>query len=192
MHLCVCMGNTSQSNPALTFGMNPLPTAFNGARSGHRALRKGRVSIPEQAYLVTTVCQDRTPVFLDASLAVQATALLNSALAWPNASVEAWVLMPDHWHGLVVLTSDEPLSRVVQRFKALVSRQLPRPQGQTRRLWQRGFHDHALRNEASLVKVARYVVDNPVRAGLCARWSDWPHRGGQLISTLDPADPMWL
>ncbi|MFN7782143.1 MAG: REP-associated tyrosine transposase [Lysobacterales bacterium] len=155
-------------------------------------MRKGRVSIPEQAYLVTTVCQDRTPVFLDASLAVQATALLNSALAWPNASVEAWVLMPDHWHGLVVLTSDEPLSRVVQRFKALVSRQLPRPQGQTRRLWQRGFHDHALRNEASLVKVARYVVDNPVRAGLCARWSDWPHRGGQLISTLDPADPMWL
>jgi REP element-mobilizing transposase RayT len=73
--------------------------------------------MPEQAYLVTTVCQDRTPVFLDASLALKATALLNSGVAWPHASVEAWVLMPDHWHGLVVLTSDEPLSRVVQRFK---------------------------------------------------------------------------
>ena len=40
-------------------------------------------------------------------------------------------------------------------------------------LWQRGYHDHALRKDEDIKDVARYIVANPVRAGLVARVGDY-------------------
>lgn len=68
--------------------------------------------------------------------------------------------MPDHWHGLIQL-GDEPLGRVVGRFKAAVSRRLGRGG-----MWQEGFHDRCVRREQDLRRAARYLVANPVRAGI--------------------------
>ncbi|MEJ1380959.1 MAG: transposase, partial [Candidatus Sedimenticola sp. (ex Thyasira tokunagai)] len=42
-------------------------------------------------------------------------------------------------------------------------------------VWQAGFHDHALRREEDIIGVARYVVANPMRAGLADRVGDYPH-----------------
>ncbi|BAU72594.1 Transposase [Metapseudomonas furukawaii] len=42
------------------------------------------------------------------------------------------------------------------------------------RLWQKGFHDHALRSDEDVKTVARYVVANPLRAGLVERLADYP------------------
>jgi len=44
-----------------------------------------------------------------------------------------------------------------------------------RRIWQDGFHDHALRQEEDLAEVARYIVANPLRAGLVERVGDYSH-----------------
>jgi REP element-mobilizing transposase RayT len=44
-----------------------------------------------------------------------------------------------------------------------------------RPVWQNGFHDHALRQEEDLAEVARYIVANPLRAGLVERLGDYPH-----------------
>ena len=41
-------------------------------------------------------------------------------------------------------------------------------------LWQEGFHDHALRKEEDLVKLARYIVANPLRAGIVSKIADYP------------------
>ncbi len=41
-------------------------------------------------------------------------------------------------------------------------------------VWQQGFHDHALRREEDAVHVARYIVANPLRAGLVGRIGDYP------------------
>jgi hypothetical protein len=41
-------------------------------------------------------------------------------------------------------------------------------------VWQPGFFDRALRAEDDLVAVARYIVANPLRAGLCRRLGDYP------------------
>ena|SRR5690242_2443060 len=38
-----------------------------------------------------------------------------------------------------------------------------------------GYHDRALRREEDVVATARYVVMNPVRAGLVSRIGDYPH-----------------
>lgn len=159
---------------------------------GYRELRKGRVSLPHQAYLVTTVCHDRESPFANPALADVATEVLSSPLTWPHATVQAWVLMPDHWHGLIVLAGGESLSRVMQRTKSLVTQRVREAGGARPSLWQRGFHDHALRREESVTAAARYILENPVRAGLVGHWSDWRCRGGVLLETLEPGSPLFV
>lgn len=41
--------------------------------------------------------------------------------------------------------------------------------------WQRSFYDHALRREEDRLQLARYVVANPLRAGIVERLGDYPH-----------------
>ena len=69
----------------------------------------------------------------------------------------------------MTLGEDAALSVVVRAVKAVTAKKLGGA------LWQCGFHDHALRREEDLLGVARYVVANPVRAGLVARVGDYPH-----------------
>lgn len=42
------------------------------------------------------------------------------------------------------------------------------------RIWARAFHDHAVRADEDLVAVARYVIANPVRAGLANNVCEYP------------------
>lgn len=46
--------------------------------------------------------------------------------------------------------------------------------GRSGPLWQKGFHDRALRQEEDLQAVARYVIANPRRAGLVDRTGSYP------------------
>ena len=85
------------------------------------------------------------------------------------AETLAFVVMPDHVHWLVQLKDGTNLGEAVRRFKARVSLTLGRP------VWQRGFHDHALRRDEDIVATARYVVVNPVRAGLVQSIGNYAH-----------------
>ena len=49
-----------------------------------------------------------------------------------------------------------------------------------RKLWQRSFYDHALRKEESLNDVARYIWENPVRAGIVATAVDYAWSGSEV------------
>lgn len=157
---------------------------------GYRALRRGRVSLEGQVYLVTTVCHERRPLFADSTTARAVMTVLSDPATWPQASAKAWVLMPDHWHGLIELRGEENVSRTLQRLKSLITRAVRQTRSDSVPVWEAGFHDHALRREETLVAAARYVLDNPVRAGLCERWNDWPWRGGAMLASLSPEDPL--
>lgn len=74
--------------------------------------------------------------------------------------------MPDHWHGVVQLGERDDLSTIINRAKSAMAKARNRVTGNRGRVWERGYHDHALRRDEDLVKIARYVVSNPVRAGL--------------------------
>jgi REP element-mobilizing transposase RayT len=86
----------------------------------------------------------------------------------------AWVLMPDHAHWLLQLGDLETLAAVVNRLKSASARHTNRALGRQGALWQKAFHDHALRSEEDLRQTARYVVANPLRAGLVRRINDYP------------------
>jgi REP element-mobilizing transposase RayT len=141
---------------------------------GHAALRRGRVSEPGRIYLVTTVAWNSAPIFRDHLAARTAARVIHSPKTWRQAQCLAWVLMPDHWHGLVELGDDADLSVVVGKVKSMVTKAL-RKAGRVSPVWQRAFHDRALREEDDLKAVARYVVANPVRAGLVRRLGDYPY-----------------
>jgi len=142
--------------------------------AGRKALRQGRVSRPAQVYLVTTTTSQRRPLFVATHAARTACRAIAWAGSWGDARLLAWVLMPDHWHGLVRL-GDEPLGRVMNRFKAGVTRSLHAANAAEGRIWDRGFHDRALRADQDLRQAARYLVANPLRAGLVTQALDYPY-----------------
>jgi REP element-mobilizing transposase RayT len=94
---------------------------------------------------------------------------------YPGVSVDTFVLMPDHVHGIVQLfeSSDSAhalsLSDVMHRFKTLTTTRyidgvnaLGWPAFQ-KHLWARSYYEHVVRNEASLARIRAYIVENPVR-----------------------------
>ena len=93
---------------------------------------------------------------------------------WGDACPLCWVLMPDHWHGLVELGERDDLSFVMNCFKSVTSKCIQQPE-QVTRIWARGFHDHALRGDEDIHAAARYIIANPLRAKLVDRAGDYPY-----------------
>ena len=138
-------------------------------RPRSRDLRKGRVSLPGQVYHITTATSDRIPVFADWRSARMLINALREAQTRGVATTLAFVVMPDHMHWLLQLGADVSLPQMVGSVKAVTAHKLGQP------IWQSGFHDHALRHEDDVMEVARYIVANPLRAGLVEQLVDYPH-----------------
>ena len=136
-------------------------------------LRRGRVSLPGHVYLLTTSTARRRAVFKDIEPARTVARSSMDRSCWGDARLLCWVLMPDHWHGLVQLGERDSLSLVMNRFKAFTARRMACTQ--TGVIWDRGFHDRALRREEDVRAVARYIVANPLRAGLVSHVLDYPY-----------------
>jgi REP element-mobilizing transposase RayT len=140
-----------------------------------RDLRKGRTSIPNQVYLVTTVTHARIPLFNNFTAGRIVVNEFRHSDALGNSLTHAYVVMPDHFHWLMQPEARLPLSAVVGKVKSHAARLVNHLNGtRGKTVWQRGFHDHALRKDASVVAVARYIVANPLRAGLAKRPGDYP------------------
>jgi len=82
--------------------------------------------------------------------------------------------MPDHLHLVVEgLSDDADLQRFVKIGKQRAVYSL-RENHLVCNVWQEGFHDWVLRPEQTTENVIRYVLNNPVRAGLVERPEDYP------------------
>ncbi|EPM68032.1 hypothetical protein A584_19334 [Pseudomonas syringae pv. theae ICMP 3923] len=145
---------------------------MNERAQSHR-LRTGRISGAGQIYLVTAKTFQRNPVFSDWRMGRLLVEELRQIQEQQLADSLAWVVMPDHIHWLLQLNG-QSLSRVVQRVKSKSAIAINRAKGCSGPFWQSGFHDISVRNEDSLVNYARYVVANPVRAGLVKSVRDYP------------------
>ncbi|HMB58245.1 MAG TPA: transposase [Arenimonas sp.] len=141
---------------------------------GHAALRKGRFSREGQVYLVTFTTYRRRPWFFDFHQACTACREICDSRNWQSSALKAWVLMPDHWHGLVELGPDKTLSQTIQSLKANTARRIRKAHPGIGRIWAPSFHDRAIRSDEDLVHAARYLVLNPIRAGLSRRIRDYP------------------
>ncbi len=144
---------------------------------GYRALRAGRASLQGQHYLITTVFHERARRFLDGRDAFAVASKLKESELWEESRLLCWVLMPDHLHMLIELGACRSLSALIQRVKCVTARSANQAGGRSGSVWMPGFHDRALRAEDEMVGVARYIIENPIRAGLAEEIGEYPYWG---------------
>jgi putative transposase len=120
--------------------------------------------------------------------------LLSTAAHW-GVEIIAYCFMPDHLHALVEGLSEQADSReFADAFRQISGFYFKQARG--RRLWQEGYFDHVLREEEDTIAVARYIVLNPVRAGLCAHASEYALLGStryelpELMTAVDWYPPV--
>ncbi len=110
---------------------------------------------------------------------------------FPAIRLDDFVLMPNHFHAIIWLTPvgaelssaqrigsrdaqpsatpDDPvkvasLSTVIQSFKSFSTREINKQQGTPgASIWQRGYHDHIVRNQTDLETIRTYIRQNPLR-----------------------------
>jgi REP element-mobilizing transposase RayT len=116
-------------------------------------------------YFLTICAEGRAAVFLDPNVARSvASQVLRDATAYRFAVI-AYVLMPDHTHWLVEGLSEtsalRPFVKMAKQRSGYTFRQEKREP-----LWQSGFYDSVIREGKEVWGVIRYIVENPVRAGL--------------------------
>ncbi|MGE7992307.1 REP-associated tyrosine transposase [Pseudomonas sp. NPDC089554] len=137
-------------------------------------LRRGRFSEPGRLYLITTITHQREPLFqhlINARHVVRQ--MRQSDYEFASRSL-AWVVMPDHVHWLIEL-QQVTLGTLMRRFKSRVGIALRKAGVPQKRVWQPGYQDRALRREEDVRRVARYIVANPLRAGLVSSIREYPH-----------------
>jgi REP element-mobilizing transposase RayT len=129
-------------------------------------LFKGRYSQTNQIYHVTICTEQRITWFADfycGRLVVRQMRLLHEDNLLNSL---AWVIMPDHVHWLFQLGENTSLSAVIKAFKGRTALALNSHVKRQGSIWQRGFYDHAVRRDEDIKHLARYIVANPLRAGL--------------------------
>ncbi|WP_449430291.1 REP-associated tyrosine transposase [Pseudomonas putida] len=143
-------------------------------RAQSHLLRRGRFSEQGRLYLLTTITHQRKPLFRNFQHARLVIHQLRQSDHEQACRSLAWVLMPDHLHWLIELKG-VTLGTLMRRFKSRSSLVLHQAGVVADPVWQPGYHDRALRREESMLQVARYIVANPLRAGLVNSVRGYPH-----------------
>lgn len=107
---------------------------------------------------------------------VVAEVVKNSILFYDQKVYEvvAFCIMSNHVH--LVLNMEKtnvPLHSILQRVKSYSARKANSLLEMKGIFWQRENYDHVVRNSEELKRIVRYVMENPLKAGLCKTWSDW-------------------
>lgn len=151
------------------------------------------------AYFVTICTQDRACLFplpVGAAPCGRPDLARSVARKWiekipekyPGVRVEKYVVMPNHIHALFVFENisaagghmGPPLPRIVDWYKTMTTNEYIRlvKTGKLlpfqKRVWQRGYHEHIIRDENDFLTHWQYIGDNP------ALWEQDKYYGGQL------------
>jgi putative transposase len=97
--------------------------------------------------------------------------------------------MPNHVH--LLLTPQVAPSRLLQSLKGCTAREANRILGRTGEpFWQRESYDHWVRDAAEFERIRRYIENNPVKARLAVRESDylWSSVVPGIETSLDAAN----
>lgn len=100
---------------------------------------------------------------------------------FPTVELDAFVVMPNHVHGLLVFSGHSDavslpdkteafgkpvaasLSTMIRSYKSIVTRKIREMTDTEIVVWQGRFHDHIVRNEKSLNYIRQYVMTNPAQ-----------------------------
>jgi putative transposase len=159
-------------------------------------LKKYDYSTPG-AYFVTICTVGRANLFDDPVLATfAADGWANLPQHFPTVTLDAFIVMPNHLHGIVWLSDPEDapsvdrppcpgLADIVRVLKSSVAMAYLRwvaehDPNRSARIWQRSYYDHVIRDERELDQIRSYIRDNPVR------WAEERDNLDTLITRMTP------
>jgi len=156
---------------------------------GRRSLRlRGHDYRSAGTYFVTICAGNRVPIFgevvrgrvhLSPAGRIAKRCWLEIPRCHPRIQLDAFVVMPDHIHGILTFadpptTPDRPrrfgdavpgsLSTILGAYKAQVTKRINALRHTPdKKVWQRNYFEHIVRNTAALQRIRRYIITNPVR-----------------------------
>jgi REP element-mobilizing transposase RayT len=132
-----------------------------------------RLQAPDVLYHVTSRGVDKQPLFglHPADRAVFMKQLERTVIRY-GWILHAYCLMGNHFH-LVVETPNANIARGMQYLKSSYALWFNENKPREGHLFERRYWAHVLERDEHLFEVSRYVVLNPVRAGLCLHPSEW-------------------
>jgi putative transposase len=134
-----------------------------------------------QRYFLTICTERRAPFFTDKDIVGLVVDLFLEEAQKEGIALIVYMLMPDHVHLLVDGESDAAdLTVFTKLAKQRTSYHFKQKHG--RRLWQKGYYEHVLRDEERTEDVVFYIIANPVRKGLVERPLDYPYWGSSLYT----------
>jgi putative transposase len=134
-------------------------------------------------YSLTFCTNRRRPLFTEARIVELVLSQISRASREHGFAVAAYCFMPDHVHLLVHGQSEAAdcnrfITAAKQYSGYYYRRQFPGV------LWQRYGYERTLRKDEDTLTVARYILENPVRAKLVGTIKDYPYIGS-LVCSLD-------
>ena len=149
-----------------------------------------RIEFPGTLYHVTSRGNARAPIFTDDTERRHFLALLADVALHDNWLCHAFCLMDNHYH-LVLETPDGNLSKGMRQLNGIYTQQFNQAHQRVGHLFQGRYKAILVERDHYLLTLCRYVVLNPVRAGMVAdveayRWSSYRATVG-----LSPC-PEWL
>ena len=149
-----------------------------------------RIEFAGALYHVTSRGDRREPIFEDDEDRVKFLGVLAEVVNRLNWRCHAWCLMTNHYH-LVVETPDGNLSKGMRQLNGMVTQASNRRHQRTGHLFQGRFKGILVDKDRYLLELTRYVVLNPVRAGMVTHpgkypWSSYRAMVGEV------ATPRWL
>jgi REP element-mobilizing transposase RayT len=146
----------------------------------HSIRLKGYDYTQEGLYFVTICVQNRERIF---GKIAEGKMILNDAgkiveMVWnelpqhySNIQLDAFVVMPDHIHGIIIITEYKSthiesrrhgLSEIVRGLKTFSARKINELHNTIgKKLWQRNYYEHIIRTETECLNIANYIKNNP-------------------------------
>ncbi len=156
-----------------------MPTYPTGPHRRFPRLKDYNYSQPG-AYFITICVQERRNMFgevIDGCMYVNSVGTIAQSVwedlpeRFPGVELDAYVVMPNHFHGIVIITDTASLStarcttalgEVVRTFKAVTTRRVHLaniPEFS----WQQKYWDSMIRNERHLQTLRQYIANNPTK-----------------------------
>lgn len=147
-----------------------------------------RIEFPNALYHVTSRGDRREDIFEDDEDRLAFLKTLEKVVDQFNWLCYAWCLMDNHYH-LLAQTPDANLSKGMRQLNGVFTQLSNRRHKRVGHLFQGRFKAILVDSDAYLLELARYVVLNPVRAGMVKRAGDWRWSSYRASMGQAPADP---
>jgi putative transposase len=135
--------------------------------------RLRRLLISGKIFFITSNLLPTRLPFVDADFARLAEAI-RGVRARRGFLLTGHVLMPDHWHALIVPAQDDTLPDLMDAVKVAATRRINSLRGTRGRLWQPRYYDEIIRTVKQYRETLQYMHFNPVERGLVAKPEQWP------------------